>query len=182
MESFYQLMGSTSISETIQRRRSVRTYSGLPVPTETKDRIRQVLRELSGPFQGKIRCELIDRKDTAVNEGVKLGTYGVILGAPSFVAAAAEQSSQAMEQLGYVFEQLVLFLTSQGLGTVLARRHFSPKRICNGTASPGRRSASCGDSGGLSQPDKGSYRYAVQANPGFKAARTVALSLLRRRL
>jgi hypothetical protein len=72
---------------------------------------------LSGPFQGKIRCELIDKRDAAANDRVKLGTYGVILGAPSFVAAAVEQGSQAMEQLGYVFEQLVLFLTSLGLGT-----------------------------------------------------------------
>lgn len=95
----------------------MRTYSGRPLAAHTLESIRQVLRKLNGPFQGKIRCELIEKRVAAVNDGVRLGTYGVILGAPSFIAAAVEQSSQAMEQLGYIFEQLVLFLTSQGLGT-----------------------------------------------------------------
>jgi nitroreductase len=117
MKDFIRLMEGVSISETIRSRRSVRTYSGRPLQTEMKERIEQVLGQLTSPFQGKSRLQLIDKKDAAVSEGVKLGTYGVILGAPSFIAAATEKSSQAMEHLGYVLEQLVLFVTSRGLGT-----------------------------------------------------------------
>ncbi len=117
MEStFLQLMNNRFI-EAIGLRRAVRTYSGKPIAVETKEGIRRILGELSGPFEGKVRCGLIDKKDAAAKDGVKLGTYGVILGASLFIAGAAEPGSQAMEQLGYVFEQAVLYLTSQGLGT-----------------------------------------------------------------
>jgi nitroreductase len=117
MESaFFRLMDGRSIT-TIELRRAVRTYSGRPIAPETKEGIRQVLRELSGPFEGKVRCELIEKKDAASKDGVKLGTYGVILGASLFLAAAVERGGRAMEQLGYIFEQAVLYLVSQGLGT-----------------------------------------------------------------
>ncbi|MGD0661461.1 MAG: nitroreductase family protein [Syntrophorhabdales bacterium] len=117
MEStFLQLMNNRFI-EAIGLRRAVRTYSGKPIAVETKEGIRHILGELSGPFEGKVRCGLIDKKDAAAKDGVKLGTYGVILGASLFIAGAAGPGSQAMEQLGYVFEQAVLYLTSQGLGT-----------------------------------------------------------------
>ena len=115
-DGFLQLMNGRFI-EAIERRRAVRTYSGQPITSETKEGIRRVLRELSGPFEGKVRCELIERKEVAAKDGVKLGTYGVILGASLFIAGAAGPGTQAMEQLGYVFEQAVLYLTSQGLGT-----------------------------------------------------------------
>jgi nitroreductase len=117
MKDVFSGLMDTRIVETIRQRRSVRTYSGRPIDDGTKERLLQFLREVNGPFAGKVRCELVEKKDAAAKEGVKLGTYGVILGASSFVAAAAERGEQAMEQLGYVFEQVVLYLTSQGLGT-----------------------------------------------------------------
>jgi nitroreductase len=112
---FFRLMNNRSV-ETIQRRRSVRTYSSRPMDAETKEEIRQVLRDLSGPFEGRLRCKLVEKKDAAL-EGVKLGTYGVILGASTFVAAVVERGDRATEQVGHVFEQAVLYLTSRGLGT-----------------------------------------------------------------
>ena len=114
--AFVQLMNNRFI-EAIGLRRSVRTYLGKPIAAETREEIKRILRELSGPFEGTVRCELIEKREAAVKDGVKLGTYGVILGASLFVAGAAGPGSQAMEQLGYVFEQAVLYLTSQGLGT-----------------------------------------------------------------
>ncbi|MGA2109395.1 MAG: nitroreductase, partial [Syntrophorhabdales bacterium] len=78
MEStFLQLMNNRFI-EAIELRRAVRTYSGRPIAVETKEGIRRILGELSGPFEGKVRCELIEKKDAAAKDGVKLGTYGVI--------------------------------------------------------------------------------------------------------
>jgi len=117
VESTYLQLMNDRFIEAIQRRRAVRTYSRQPVSDETKEGIRRLLRELSGPFEGTVRLELIEKKEVAAKEGVKLGTYGVVVGASLFVAGAAGPGTQAMEQLGYVMEQAVLYLTSVGLGT-----------------------------------------------------------------
>ena len=52
------------------------------------------------------------------NQSVKLGTYGVIKGAQTFLAVACDKSDYALMDLGYLFEKVVLFCTSIGLGTV----------------------------------------------------------------
>jgi hypothetical protein len=104
-------------TEMIERRRSVRTYSGQPITAATKERIREVLRSLSGPFDGRVRLELVEKDDAMAGKGIKFGTYGVILGASTFVAGIVERGDQAMVQLGHVFEQAVLYLTSLGFGT-----------------------------------------------------------------
>ena len=101
----------------IRRRRSVRTYSKLPIPGDVKEKIRQYFGQLKGPFQAKIRVELLDKLEIKVDAKIKLGTYGVIRGASSFIAAAVEEKEHNLEQAGYVFEDLILYLTSLGLGT-----------------------------------------------------------------
>jgi nitroreductase len=117
VESTYLQLMNDRFIEAIERRRAVRTYSRQPVTGETKEGIRRLLRELTGPFEGRVRLELIEKKEVAAKEGVKLGTYGVVVGASLFVAGAAGPGTQAMEQLGYILEQAVLYLTSLGLGT-----------------------------------------------------------------
>ena len=105
------------VVEIIRRRRSVRTYSKLPVPADVKERLHQYFQQLEGPFQVGIRFELLDKLAIRADAKIKLRTYGVIQGASSFIAAAVEKKEHNLEQLGYIFENLILYLTSLGLGT-----------------------------------------------------------------
>ena len=104
------------VVEIIRRRRSVRTYSKMPIPGDIKEKVHQCWQQLEGPFPVRIRFEWLDKPEMA-DARIKLGTYGIIQGASSFIAAAIEKKEHNLEQLGYVFENLILYLTSLGLGT-----------------------------------------------------------------
>lgn len=108
---------SEPVVEIIQRRRSVRTYTEQPVPIDVKEKVRQYFQPLKGPFPVRIRFALLDQLEIRADEKIRLGTYGVIRGASSFIAGAVEKKDHNMEQFGYVFEHLILYLTSLGLGT-----------------------------------------------------------------
>jgi hypothetical protein len=108
---------SEPLVEIIHQRRSIRTYSNRPVPADMKSEIIQFIQQLKGPFPVNFRLEWLDKPEIKAEARIKLGTYGMIQGASSFIAAAVKKQERNMEQLGYVFENLVLYLTSLGLGT-----------------------------------------------------------------
>lgn len=109
---------SQPATDLIIKRHSVRTYDGESLPDSLIKEILNVLDELHGPFSTKVRIELLAKNSMPNGRQIKLGTYGVIQGAPLFATAAvAKNSSHNLMQLGYVFEQFVLYLTGLGLGT-----------------------------------------------------------------
>lgn len=71
--------------------------------------------ELTNPFSIDITFDLL-KKEISAN-GEKLGTYGVIKGAQDFIAASVGKGELSLEALGYTFEELILYVTSLGLGT-----------------------------------------------------------------
>ncbi len=107
------------ITEIIRARSSVRTYNNQPLPTLIKEQIGQYASALENQPGIKVRFQAIDSDIALKESGARLGTYGMIKGASSFVAAAVakDNSSNNIEKLGYLFEKLVLFATSIGLGT-----------------------------------------------------------------
>ncbi len=106
-----------SVENIIRKRISVRTYSGKPLAKENRERIIAHAGGLNGPFNVRTRLELLDIAQAKESTGLKLGTYGMIAGAETFIAAAVERKEHAMEELGYVLEDMVLYITSLGLGT-----------------------------------------------------------------
>ena len=108
---------SESIENIIKKRISIRTYSGKPVAPEIREKILSYASSLKGPFNVHTRFELLDIAETKESTGLKLGTYGMINGAKTFIVSAVEKKEHAMEELGYVFEDLILYITSLGLGT-----------------------------------------------------------------
>lgn len=112
-------------AEIIKARTSVRTYRKQPLTPEIKERIHAYLQGLEGPFQVNTRIELIDSETALSQSNAKLGTYGVIRGASSFLAAAVEKADKSLEELGYVLEKAILFATSLGLGTCWLGGTFS---------------------------------------------------------
>ena len=104
-----------SIIKTIQERRSVRTYSDQELSTEQKVELDSFLAHLSNPFDSSIHYTLFHLSEAA--EPKKLGTYGVIKGAKTYIGAALTEDANAFLALGYEFEKIILFLTDRGLGS-----------------------------------------------------------------
>ena len=107
---------STSVTQVIKQRHSVRNYADNPIAQDILKKLEDYLTTVDNPFGQKIRIQLIT-KDNSTQE-FKLGTYGVIKGARYFLAAACENTDQALIALGYTLEKVILYCTSLGLGTV----------------------------------------------------------------
>lgn len=106
------------IHETALNRKSVRTYIETPLRQADREKINTFISYLSEeahPFSAKVRIRLFD-VDKDIN-AKDLGTYGVIKGARSYIGVAVNETPDAMEAVGYVFEKLVLYAQSIGLGT-----------------------------------------------------------------
>ncbi|MDH6534303.1 nitroreductase Nfs [Parabacteroides sp. 52] len=109
--------------ETIQKRRSVRTYTGEPLREEHSAQIRQYIDQLQAPFGVKARIELIHTKSD--EEPIKLGTYGWVKGACDYLVLIYEDAPLAETAAAYMFEEAVLFCTHLGLGTCWLGGSFS---------------------------------------------------------
>jgi nitroreductase len=112
-----------NIVQTIQKRHSVRTYTGEPLRDEHIAQIKQYINQLQPPFGGKARIELISIQ--ADEKPVKLGTYGFIKGACDYIVLIYEEAPFAETAAAYMFEQVVLFCTDLGLGTCWLGGSFS---------------------------------------------------------
>jgi len=111
-----QLFG-TSIAEIIKKRLSVRTYLAQPLPPEIKETLRGFFSILRGPFGGTVRFNLIESDLARKESNAKLGTYGVIRGASTYLVAVVEKADRDLEDFGYSLEKAILYATSLGLGT-----------------------------------------------------------------
>lgn len=117
------------VKKTVKERYSVRTYEKTPVEDELKEKILKYADTLQNPFGPKIRFRFIE-KNLSEN-GEKLGTYGFIKGADLFLGAAVSKEKCAQEALGYDFEQLILYITSLGLGTCWLGGTFNKEAFAN---------------------------------------------------
>ena len=107
------------INEIIKKRHSVRNYENTGISKDVKEKLQVYLDEINnsvGPFGGKVKIQLVEKDDT--DKAIKLGTYGVIKGANYYLAAAYKKSNYDLEDLGFLFEKVILYCTSLGLGTV----------------------------------------------------------------
>ena len=111
-------MQSYDLEQTVRARRSVRSYENRPLSQADRERIISCIEELRAeetPFPAKIHIQLLEAKPGTDTE--KLGTYGVIRGAKTFLGVTAENTETAPEAVGFTFEKLVLAATAMGLGT-----------------------------------------------------------------
>ena len=108
---------NNSINDVIKSRTSVRTYKEDKLTDEIKLKLISYAKNIKGPFNSKFRFEIIDDTDTIEKTGGKIGTYGVIKGAKSYIAGIVEYGEHSLEQLGYTFEKLILYATSLDIGT-----------------------------------------------------------------
>jgi hypothetical protein len=107
----------TSITKRIKNRISVRTYLEHPLTPEIKEKLRGFFSNIRGPFGGTVRFNLIESDLARKVSKAKLGTYGVIRGASTYVVAVVDKGDGDLEDFGYSLEKIILYATSLGLGT-----------------------------------------------------------------
>jgi nitroreductase len=104
------------IAEIIKERTSIRTYAPKALDEKEKKNLAGYINNIDAPFNGSVRFKVVDNT-AALNNNIKLGTYGVIKGASSFIASAVSPGEFNLEELGYKLERIILYATSLELGT-----------------------------------------------------------------
>ncbi len=105
------------IIDVIERRVSWRSYADRPVTGAVRAELESTIDSPpAGPFGSSVRLALIEAS-AAQRKTAKLGTYGVVKGAPLFMAGVVGETSHGLEDFGYVFQWAVLGATELGLGT-----------------------------------------------------------------
>ena len=108
----------TGIAETISARYSCRTFDGRPLASGERSRVEELIAGPHGvPFGSRIRFALLEASATGGAGAARLGTYGIIRGAPCFLAGAVSDGPGAREDFAFALERIVLALTGMGLGT-----------------------------------------------------------------
>lgn len=115
---FHQLDFNHPIEDLIRSRSSIRRYDGELLAGKARREMESCCRTLKeGPLGTLCRFELVDKENPGGQQGVRIGTYGTIRGARTYMIGAARESRFAMEDFGYLFELLVLKATDCNLGT-----------------------------------------------------------------
>lgn len=99
------------LSEAIMERQAVRSYSAQPLDADTRDKIQAVV-EANKPRRGAI----IHLHNPLGGRSCRLGTYGVISGAPDYLVLMASEQAEVTE-VARAAEMCVLHLTALGLAT-----------------------------------------------------------------
>jgi nitroreductase len=115
-------------TDSILKRRSIRTYTGEPVDDATIAKIAAHIAGLSAPFGAACRIEIV--RTTASTEPVRLGTYGAIRGATDFLALivrdeGASAQKGALAQKGASAQKE----TSAQEGVASAQKGTSPQKV-----------------------------------------------------
>lgn len=113
-----------SVRETIEKRRSVRTYDGQPLTEEHRTKLMEYAGALSNPFDIPVSVRLVETENASSQ---KMGTYGVIKGTKTFLGVTVPKGELSLEAVGYSFEHLVLYATSLGIGTCWLAATFDRK-------------------------------------------------------
>ncbi len=107
-----------SVVEVIKERRSVRSYLPITLDAAIRNSIQDYIETLRGPFNAGIRLRMVEESSIVEESGGKIGTYGIIKGANTYIAAIMKTDREhGLEDIGYMLEELILYSTSIGLGT-----------------------------------------------------------------
>ena len=112
------------VIDTIGSRHSVRTFEPRPLEAADRAKLEGYIAQASNPFGARVDIRMLDRATS--EQGEKLGTYGVIKGAGTYLAATLPAGQPlGMLAVGYQFESLLLCATAMGLGSVMLALTFN---------------------------------------------------------
>jgi hypothetical protein len=111
-------MDITETLHAIEVRKSTRTFMEKPlIPSDLK-KISACLNDpknLIGPYGNQVELDLV--LETESHEKAKIGTYGFIQNAQGYILGGSTQDTQKLFDYAFVLENIVLYLTSLGIGT-----------------------------------------------------------------
>lgn len=122
------------IAETIKKRCSVRAYQDKELEPDVREMLQSYMDNLENPFGMQVKKYIIDKK--LASEGEKLGTYGVVKGASTFMGISVPDKDLAYVAAGYEFENLILEATALGLGTVWLAATFNREGFASAMGVP----------------------------------------------
>lgn len=118
-----------SIKQLIKKRRSVRTFSERKIGDEERLILTHTMNELNDK---NFRFMIMD---IDIKEGTKLGTYGVIKGASTYILGIMKKAhgddKDMSLKFGYSFEEIILKASDLSLGTCWMAGTFNKKHVDN---------------------------------------------------
>ena len=114
-----------SVTDVIRERKSCRTFLKKEIEPDNVRKLEAFISDTNSSIDIKARFLLATRKIEDNNKTEKLGTYGFISGAKSFIVGILDKEEKKAEYFGYNFEKIVLFATDLGLGTCWLAGTFS---------------------------------------------------------
>lgn len=106
-----------SIIELIKKRTSVRTYEMQPIPQQLLNTFEIEMVRIQEEMPIKAKFHLMHTQDHLGESNKKVGTYGVITGASTYIVATLDQTETDAVTFGYYFEKVILMATDLGLDT-----------------------------------------------------------------
>jgi len=114
----------------IRARTSVRRFNAEVVAGEARQELERCCQAAQkGPFGGVCRFRLIDNHVGSGAQGERVGAYGTISGARTYLAGATGSGGFSLEDFGYLFELLLLKVTDLGLGSCWLGGSFTRSRF-----------------------------------------------------
>lgn len=118
-----------SVIDIIKERISTRTYDGRALEDEDFQKLNAYIDEINKEIKIKARFKVVSNLGTSKEESKRLGTYGFIVGANSYVVGIMDKSDNNALEFGYIFEKIILFATDLGLQTCWLGGTFSKENF-----------------------------------------------------
>ncbi|MHB1377051.1 MAG: nitroreductase family protein [Candidatus Humimicrobiaceae bacterium] len=106
-----------SIIDLIKKRKSCRSFSEKEIESDEVQKLDVFISDINSTIDIKARFLLIKHGITKSKKVERLGTYGFISGARSFIVGIIDRNEKRVEAFGYHFEKIVLYATDLGLAT-----------------------------------------------------------------
>ncbi|QWB99897.1 hypothetical protein KHQ88_07035 [Mycoplasmatota bacterium] len=104
--------------KTIEKRTSIRSYQAKSLSNADQNLLKEIINRVEikkGPFNHQARFFYVN--NTNKNKQT-IGTYGFVKNPPAFIGGITKNTSKAMVDFGFLFEEIILHLTKQDIGTV----------------------------------------------------------------
>ncbi|MGH4140907.1 nitroreductase family protein [Clostridium sp.] len=106
-----------SVIELIKMRTSSRSFDQKNIQSITLKKLKDYITKINEETKLRVRFIFIQSNDNDGGKVKKLGTYGIISGANSFIIGILNKEEKNAIEFGYLFEKIVLFATDLGLQT-----------------------------------------------------------------
>ena len=106
-----------SVVELIRMRTSTRSFDGKNLHNARLKKMEDYISKINEGVKIKARFSITSNTSAEGSKVEKLGTYGVISGANSYIIGILGNNEENAPEFGYLFEKIILFATDLGLQT-----------------------------------------------------------------